>query len=240
MLENPNQQNSAGGNSPAGFEYTKHQKIAAGSLAVFGVFIMIFWFVQLKKSIHDPLSYADSSGSPAQSQNCPNGDCSQADAVALKTKDTDKDGISDYDEINNYKTSPFLEDTDSDGKTDSEELKSGTDPNCPEGRECNSNLLYNADENIQPENSASGTDDIAGTGLVIPDILLPGSGQSVGSPAGVAETSGDDYQKLISGTIDAAALRKLLISSGMDPEQLKKISNEQLMKSYKEMKSVKN
>jgi hypothetical protein len=53
-----------------------------------------------------------------------------------KTKDTDGDGLSDYDELNVYHTSPYIKDSDSDGKSDGEEVKNGTDPNCPEGRDC--------------------------------------------------------------------------------------------------------
>jgi hypothetical protein len=53
-----------------------------------------------------------------------------AEAVELQNKDSDNDGLSDYDEINIYLTSPYLEDSDSDGQTDFEEIEDGTDPNC--------------------------------------------------------------------------------------------------------------
>ncbi|MEZ7820789.1 MAG: hypothetical protein QMB51_00615, partial [Patescibacteria group bacterium] len=55
---------------------------------------------------------------------------------ASKTKDTDGDGISDYDEINIFKTSAFLADSDGDGISDYDEIKSGTDANCPTGKDC--------------------------------------------------------------------------------------------------------
>jgi hypothetical protein len=55
----------------------------------------------------------------------------------LHLKDTDGDGLSDYDEINVYKTSPYLEDSDSDGILDKQEILQGTDPNCPTGQVCN-------------------------------------------------------------------------------------------------------
>lgn len=54
----------------------------------------------------------------------------------LKMKDTDQDGITDFDESYVFNTSPYLEDSDSDGMSDKEELESGRDPNCPEGKEC--------------------------------------------------------------------------------------------------------
>lgn len=55
----------------------------------------------------------------------------------LKTKDTDQDGLTDYQEIYQFHTSIFLADTDSDGYTDSEEANSGNDPLCPTGEKCN-------------------------------------------------------------------------------------------------------
>ena len=44
-------------------------------------------------------------------------------------KDSDKDGISDYDEITLFKTNPFNADTDGDGYPDGVEILNGTDPN---------------------------------------------------------------------------------------------------------------
>lgn len=55
---------------------------------------------------------------------------------ATKGKDTDSDGISDFDESYVFKTSPYLDDSDSDGLKDKDELAAGSDPNCPVGHEC--------------------------------------------------------------------------------------------------------
>lgn len=41
------------------------------------------------------------------------------------TNDSDKDGITDYDEISLYKTNPFAADTDGDGFIDSSEITLG-------------------------------------------------------------------------------------------------------------------
>lgn len=57
----------------------------------------------------------------------------------LRTLDTDKDGLNDYDELYLYSTSPYLVDSDSDGVSDDEEIASGKDPNCPGSQDC-----YNA------------------------------------------------------------------------------------------------
>lgn len=58
------------------------------------------------------------------------------EALALQQKDTDDDGLSDYDELNRYKTSPYLKDSDSDTYDDNAEIASGNDPNCPKGQDC--------------------------------------------------------------------------------------------------------
>jgi hypothetical protein len=44
--------------------------------------------------------------------------------------DTDKDGLTDNEELNAYHTSPYLADSDSDGASDYDEVQKGTDPNC--------------------------------------------------------------------------------------------------------------
>ncbi len=55
---------------------------------------------------------------------------------SLRTRDTDQDGISDYDELYVYKTSPYIADSDSDKISDKMEVDQGTDPNCPAGVVC--------------------------------------------------------------------------------------------------------
>jgi len=58
------------------------------------------------------------------------------DLLGLKDKDTDQDGLSDYDELYFYLSSPYLQDTDSDGINDQKEVAVGSDPTCPEGQNC--------------------------------------------------------------------------------------------------------
>lgn len=52
------------------------------------------------------------------------------------TTDTDGDGLSDQLESKQYGTSAYIADSDSDGTNDGDEVKAGTDPNCPEGKTC--------------------------------------------------------------------------------------------------------
>lgn len=49
----------------------------------------------------------------------------------LKTTDSDKDGLSDYDEVVTYKSNPNLRDSDGDGFQDKAEVDAGYNPNGP-------------------------------------------------------------------------------------------------------------
>lgn len=58
------------------------------------------------------------------------------DAQKERASDTDKDGLSDYDERALYRTSKYLTDSDNDGIGDGLEVQNGKNPNCPEGSDC--------------------------------------------------------------------------------------------------------
>lgn len=60
----------------------------------------------------------------------------QVELEKQKITDTDSDGLSDYDEIYLYRTSPYLFDSDGDGLSDAAEVMAGDDPNCPKGEKC--------------------------------------------------------------------------------------------------------
>lgn len=60
-----------------------------------------------------------------------------ADPLAkLRKQDTDKDGLSDYDELFIYHSSPYLWSSAGDGVSDGVKVKNGQNPNCPVGKSC--------------------------------------------------------------------------------------------------------
>ncbi|MFA4941064.1 MAG: thrombospondin type 3 repeat-containing protein [Patescibacteria group bacterium] len=199
-------------NQDLGQNLGKNQKIAVGVLAVSAILVIILWTAQLKNSINSPFSYnlqnSSTNGSSALDANS---------AEVLQTKDTDNDGLTDWDELNTYQTSPYLEDSDSDGFTDGEEINKGTDPNCPAGRTCSSDNTSTT-SSIE-NNSATSTSTNLNLDL---DKAINNS-----SP-----TQEEDLQKMLSGGSDVSALRKMLIEAGMDEEMLSEISDEDLMASY--------
>ena len=75
--------------------------------------------------------------------------------TALKTKDTDHDGLSDYDELFYYKSSPYLFSTAGDGISDGTKVSKGENPSCAENTTCNPTptINLNADSNtaLTPE-----------------------------------------------------------------------------------------
>lgn len=81
----------------------------------------------------------------------------EAAALAeLQTKDTDADGISDFQEQYVYATSPYLADSDSDTIPDLDEITAGTNPNCPEGTECTQERTNTNGVTIDAENALKG------------------------------------------------------------------------------------
>jgi hypothetical protein len=138
-----------------------------------------------------------------------------SEVESLKFLDTDKDGLSDYDEIYIYKTSPYLEDSDSDGLPDAQEVTNGSDPNCPVGKKCIEEVIV-----------ASSTPSSVKASSTVQSLL---SGQSDPTQGG-SDVSG----LLLSGSMDAATLRSVLKEAGMAEEVLSQISDEELMTVFNE------
>jgi len=132
--------------------------------------------------------------------------------VAKRNKDTDGDGLTDFDEEYVYSTSPYLADSDSDGFSDKEEIDSGNDPNCPSGKTCG-----------LAEVPASSGEAAAGELLVNSGIL----GQAGG-------TGTESMQTLLAGQATAAEVRAALRQSGVSEDVLGKIDDKTLMEVYAE------
>ena len=97
--------------------FSWQQKLASAFLVVFGVSALILWAVQFKGGLQitKPLTAEEL----AQLNQSKNPEAAALDS--LRNQDTDQDGLSDYDELYAYNTSPYLEDSDSDGILDKKE-----------------------------------------------------------------------------------------------------------------------
>lgn len=111
------------------------QKISAVILGTCGAVALVLSFAQLRTQLLSPFFVQRKVLDRSQAFFAKQEQEAQK-LELLKKKDTDGDGLSDYDELYVYHTSPYLADTDGDAIPDGEEVARGIDPNCPEGRTC--------------------------------------------------------------------------------------------------------
>jgi len=138
----------------------------------------------------------------------------QQTALDLHTKDTDGDGLNDWDEENVYHTSQYIADSDSDGIDDGVEIQNSTDPNCPEGQDCNQ----------QAPTEGSSDETVLNLDTTAPSMdwqnsLIDGSGN-------------------VKTDISAQEIKELLKQNGFSDEALAKLSDEALLQIYKEAVST--
>lgn len=133
----------------------KKRKIAVVALGGITVVLLFAWSSQFKSQINKPFEYNPEEGTGNDNVSFVQEDSEES----LRAKDTDKDGLNDWDELNIYKTSPYLEDSDSDGYTDKDEILSNNDPNCPSGKDCGLNLEVedNGESSVEPKAATTDT-----------------------------------------------------------------------------------
>lgn len=131
---------------------------------------------------------------------------------ASKTKDTDQDGLVDYDERYVYNTSPYIMDSDSDGYDDKQEVYSGNNPNCPTGKSCG--LVAGSAEEVAETSAA--------------DALVAGLGDQDLLEAGSVEFDSEQDVETFFQQATMDQIRAALIQSGMTQEELEQIDDETL------------
>lgn len=199
---------------------SRNQKLAVTGLAILGCLIIVLWSVGMKNNIYGPLSPKDKVASQAGS--CPNGNCAASEEERLKIQDTDGDGLTDWNELNVFGTSAYLEDTDSDGYPDGSEVQSGQDPNCPFGQDCGQSSPVG-------EFSADVASPLASELQELGNLI---GSSSVSMNNDQVRTNQADIGKALDGQADAKVLRKLLIDSGIKKDLLDKMTDEDLLQSY--------
>lgn len=120
----------------------------SGAVLFFGIIGIIFGLNHFRNQILSPYRYFP----PDQTIDLGQGQGLAPDLLGLRQKDTDQDGLSDYDELNIYNTSPYLEDSDSDGVQDAAEVARGSDPSCPIGQNCFGFYEVGSDQLVTPDN----------------------------------------------------------------------------------------
>ena len=189
---------------------TAVQKWAFGFLLIFGVSGLVFGISQTRARILFPPRPEKVVTAPALSEE-----------ELLRSKDTDKDGLSDFDELYLYRTSPYIADSDSDGVNDAEEIKRGTNPSCPEGKVCafDGAPTGGGGAAVISGETASGAS-IAGENNTIRNAV--GAGASTETNA------------LVRTSLSAAEIRAVLSQAGVPDAQLKKFDDATIIKLYEE------
>lgn len=129
-----------------------------------------------------------------------------------KTKDTDADGLVDYDELYVYKTSPYIADSDSDGFNDKDEVYSGNNHNCPTGKNCG--LVAGSAEGVAQTSAA--------------DAFIEGLGEGQILDAGSVTFDSEEEISTFFQQATMDQIRAALLESGMSQEELDLIDDETL------------
>jgi hypothetical protein len=188
---------------------SRNQKLAVTGLVVLGFILIIYWGVGMKNNIYKPLNYIDEKKVTQTEQTL-------TEEEKLRSQDTDKDALNDWDELYVYGTSPYLEDTDSDGAGDGVEIQNRQNPNCPLGQDCGQVAVDDV-VNIPSDNISDNQIDSSAPLSLSKDQV---------------DSNQADLNKVFSGQADPATLRKLLLESGVSKEALDQMTDEQLMQSY--------
>jgi len=173
---------------------SKEQKTGLFLLFVFAILAVGLGVLQTRNTLYGPFALKDVP---------PDISADEINSVeAQQLRDTDRDGLSDFDELYVYTTSIYLADTDSDGISDKREVDDGKNPLCAENTNCGNVLGENvgADYNVSTTLKIVGTEDLGEAPADINAILQ-----------------------------DPEQIKKLLAQAGVDIEILNSISNADLM-----------
>lgn len=168
--------------------------------------------------------------------------------INLQVKDTDLDGLSDYDELYLYQTSPYLEDSDSDGDSDAQEIQNGDNPKCPKGADCAPASGLASD---QAEAGSYTLDNLASLSVEQLRSLLIQRGLPADQvnaldeqtlrqtflEAAQASQTGNNFSNLITGTdidLSGEQIRQMLLAQGVEQEELDKLTDEDLVAIWQE------
>jgi hypothetical protein len=203
-----------------------------------------FW--QLRTLIYSP--FAPAGGTNVNATSLAAG-TEGSDVQALKNRDTDSDGLSDYDEIYLYHTSAYLKDTDSDGIDDKTEITQGSDPACPQGQSCTSNTFKSTTGTGAPSGTTPTAEEIRAflknNGATSEQLakyddatlikLYSEVGGSTGSTTTTPKLQLTAEQKAKLTAMSGAELRTLLRESGVDEASLSQFDDATLQALVKQV-----
>lgn len=168
-----------------------------------------------------------------------------AEIAALRNKDTDSDGLTDYEELFTYNSSPYLYSSASDDISDGDKVKDGLNPNCPKGKTCSL-------PTVNLSAPSSGEVDVS---------FLRSALKASGAPAATVDQADDStilalYQQALSNSngdatntssqptvenlerMSGSQIRALLSQNGVDDTTLSKVDDATLKAVFQEIIST--
>lgn len=197
------------GEEDNGIKKPVNPKYIFGSILFFGVLTLVLGTFKIWRDIRTPSLANRGEAAESIAEILSRTEASQfsPDDPALKARDSDEDGLNDWDELNVFHTSPYLKDSDGDAVSDRDETLAKSDPNCPRGSVCSGGPVADV--------TATGT-----AGGLFSDL----------TPPAAEPTAPPDLNNLSAGQI-----RELLLSTGQVTEdQLKQVNDATLMQLYQE------
>lgn len=213
---------TAGGDAqPSGPEQKRRERRVAWLFFGLGITALILGGFQFRNNLKQPFTSAGIARLQNQVQP------QDTELLALQAKDADKDGLSDYEELYSYNTSPYIADSDSDGQTDKQEVDSNTDPNCPSGQTCGvvsttNSAAANANTNTAPVSGSSSV-----TAAQLRQALLAAGVSQAEVDAVDDATLLANYQSVVATTntnTSAATNTNTTATSSLTVDQLKNLS----------------
>jgi len=183
---------------------SREQKVGFSLLLVFAFLAVGLGVINIRNTMYRPFQLGSAVPTEISS------DVNTVDA--LKYRDTDNDGLSDFEELYVYKSSPYLTDTDSDGISDKDEILRGEDPTCPHGKYCTSQV-----SGADSTGVSSGTISYTNLGNLASDYDFTQDLRS-------AQESFFSQLKN-----NPQAVRQLLLKQGMSADDVSAVSDEDLM-----------
>lgn len=162
------------------YQEKKRQKQIFGVFLVIVILALAFGTYQFFHRLSSPFKIPETTGSEKQVVT-PSEELTALQD--LKLRDIDEDGLSDYDELYVYKTSPYIDDSDSDGIKDKAEIDKGEDPNCPAGQDCTQPRVAAATN--QAVDESAGSEQL----LLTPENIPVDTLRQALRDAGVSETA---------------------------------------------------
>lgn len=242
----------------ARIEKTPTQKLIVSVLVLFSVGVIVLGFFQIKTFLEKPFfsqklveDKAKIRGPIEFYQYLLEQNKNQEDLVTLQKRDSDLDGLTDYQETYIYHTNLYSADSDSDGVGDQEEAAKGTDPNCAAND--SSCVQQNAaaptgnTQGGQTTNAPSLQDALGQAAMLGASITADSANTPRDSNSAMPTISSSTLQNLTPEqkeevkqyfqNLAPADLRALLIDQGFPQDQVNNLSDEDLKQTLDQLLS---